>query len=155
MKTKLNYYIDMDGTIADFNGEPDGVKRFKYERGFFNNLKPLKKNLQAVKRLARDGNNVFIITASPNERADGDKLNWLRKYLPEICAENIIITRLKENKAQAMKTTDGILFDDYGKNCNEWVSFNDVNRAVKIKADGDIAEGIKAVLALKDRVLNN
>lgn len=155
MKTKLNYYIDMDGTIADFNGEPDGVKRFKHERGFFNNLKPLKKNLQAVKKLARDGNNVFIITASPNEKADGDKLNWLRKYLPEICAENIIITRLKENKAQAMKTADGILFDDYSKNCNEWVSFNDVNRAVKIKADGDIAEGIKAVLALKDRVLNN
>ena len=54
-----------------------------------------------------------------------------------------------------MKTADGILFDDYGKNCNEWVSFNDVNRAVKIKADGDIAEGIKAVLAFNDKILNN
>ena len=35
MKNKRkNLYFDMDGVLADFNAEPDGLKRFETERGF-------------------------------------------------------------------------------------------------------------------------
>ena len=30
-----NLYFDMDGVLADFNAEPDGVARFRDEKGFF------------------------------------------------------------------------------------------------------------------------
>ena len=46
---RINIYVDMDGVLADFNAEPDGVARFRTEKGFFRNLKPLKKNAKALR----------------------------------------------------------------------------------------------------------
>ena len=94
-----NIYVDMDGVLADFNAEPDGVNRFRTEKGFFKKLKPLKKNVKTLKKLLADGNHkVFILSASPNEDADGDKSLWLKKYLPMLQTENIIFCRNNQRK---------------------------------------------------------
>ena len=73
-------YCDMDGVVADFNNEPNAVARFKVEKGFFFKLKPIEINVRAVKELAKD-NEIYILTASPNPRADKDKIKWLRTKL--------------------------------------------------------------------------
>ena len=63
--------------------------------------------------------------------------------------------RVGEDKTKYMKTSDGILFDDYGKNIRDWVCKNlGLNRAVKIRRDGDVADGFKAILLSDDIVLN-
>lgn len=132
-----NIYIDMDGVLADFNNEPNALERFQTEKGFFKKLSPLKRNIQAVKQLMKLGHNCFILSASPNETADGDKRKWLKKYLKSMPTENIIIVRNGVRKVDYMKTADGILCDDYSKNIREWLTA-DGNQAVKITADGDI-----------------
>lgn len=153
---KLNIYIDMDGVLADFFGEPNNLKRFETERGFFRRLKPFKKNVQAVRKLIADGkHNVFILSASPNERADTDKRLWLAQFIPELETENAIIMRNGENKADYMRTRDGILFDDYGKNIEKWLCKNlGCNRAVKVRTDGDIADGLKAIHLFPNALIN-
>jgi 5'(3')-deoxyribonucleotidase len=135
---KINIYCDMDGVLADFNKETDAVARFQVEKDFFTNLQPFERNVATIKKLIADGRfNVFILSASPNSMADADKRKWLAKHLPIIADGNIILMRNGERKVDYMKTADGLLFDDYGKNCREWLTKTN-NQTIQVKADGDI-----------------
>ena len=141
---KINIYCDMDGVIANFNAEPHALKRFAVEKGFFKTLKPMSKNLQALRVLNQlKGVNVYILSASPNRQADKDKKEWLKTYAPEITSDQIIIMRCGKKKVKYMKTADGILLDDWGKNLEEWTDGNLLNQGVKIEQDGDVAKVFK------------
>ena len=120
-------FLDLDGTLAKFN-VPNALERFDKEEGFFKNLGAYK-GIEVVNELARD-NALFIISASPNEQADKDKMIWIEKFLPNININNITICRIGENKAQIIMNKYNItineqcyLLDDYTKNLNEWENF--------------------------------
>lgn len=123
----IKVFLDLDGTLARFNVR-NALERFDKEEGFFARLKAYK-NIEIVNELAKN-NNLFIISASPNEQADKDKLEWLSKYLPNIQLDNVTICRLGQNKAQIIQNKYNItidnscyLLDDYTKNLVEWESF--------------------------------
>ena len=139
----INLFLDLDGTLAKFNSKRNALKRFDNEIGFFANLKPYK-YIEFVNSLAtKEGVNVYIISATPNEQADKDKLVWIKKYLNQINDKNICFCRLNENKAKVIKdklniTIDNncLLLDDYTKNLIEWQNLNGIGiKRITSKAD--------------------
>lgn len=124
----IKVFLDLDGTLARFNVK-NALERFDKEEGFFARLKAYK-NIEIINELAKT-NQLYIISASPNEQADKDKMIWLEKYLPNIKEENITLCRLGTNKAQIIQDKYNIiidkecyLLDDYTKNLNEWEQYN-------------------------------
>lgn len=116
-------FLDLDGTLAKFNVK-NALQRFDKEIGFFAKLGAYK-GIEEINKMAKQGN-VYIISASPNEQADKDKMTWIEKYLNNIPKANRLICRVGENKAEYLKTK-GIqidkncyLLDDYTKNLTEW-----------------------------------
>lgn len=120
-------FLDLDGTLAKFNVR-NALERFDKEVGFFAKLGAYK-GIEVVNELAKT-NQLFIISASPNEQADKDKMVWIQKYLPNVSIDNITLCRVGQNKAQIIEEKYSIkidnncyLLDDYTKNLNEWESF--------------------------------
>lgn len=120
----MKLFLDLDGTLARFNVR-NALKRFDKEKGFFANLKAYK-YIEVVNTLALT-NDIYIISASPNEQADNDKIVWLKKYLSNIKDSNITLCRIGDNKGSIIKTkyqmtidNNCYLLDDYTKNLTEW-----------------------------------
>lgn len=126
-------FLDMDGTIAMFNSKRNALKRFDNEKGFFASLKPFV-NINVINEMIKKGNvEIYVISASPNEQADIDKMAWLNTYLPNLSQTNICFCRLGQNKAKVIKDKLNIdidnncyLLDDYTKNLIEWNNSNGI-----------------------------
>ena len=118
-------FLDLDGTLVRFNVR-NALKRFETEKGFFANLLAYK-GIELINEMAKAGN-VYIISASPNEQADNDKMIWIEKYLNNVPMENRLICRCGDNKAEYLKSKglqidkNSYLLDDYTKNLIEWES---------------------------------
>lgn len=114
----MKTYFDMDGVLADFNSEPNAIERFSKEAGFFQKLAPTKLVAAINTQLAYNNSDVYILTASPNVRADIDKTLWLYEHMPNLNPEHIIIVRNGKDKAKYAK--GNILIDDYSDNLLYW-----------------------------------
>lgn len=116
-------FLDMDGTIAKFNVK-NALARFENELDFFARLGAYK-GIEKINEMAKVGN-IYIISASPNDRCDNDKMKWLDKFLPSLPKANIVFCRIGENKAEIIKKKIGVdikdtlLLDDYTKNLIQW-----------------------------------
>ena len=116
-------FLDMDGTIAKFNVK-NALVRFENELDFFARLGAYK-GIEKINEMAKVGN-IYIISASPNDRCDSDKMKWLDKFLPSLPKANIVFCRIGENKAEIIKEKIGVdikdtlLLDDYTKNLIQW-----------------------------------
>ena len=146
-------FLDMDGTIARFNVR-NALTRFDNEIGFFAKLLAYK-GITQINEMAKAGN-VYIISASPNEQADRDKIKWLNQYLPALKIENVVLCRLGENKAEIIKSQLNIeidnetyLLDDYTKNLTEWESAGGVG-IKRLTSVSDNSRGLWKGLTLKD-----
>lgn len=119
-------FLDLDGTLAKFNVR-NALERFAVEEGFFARLGAYK-GIEEINEMAKTGN-VYIISASPNQQADIDKIEWITKFLPNInLLTNVFICRVGEDKAKFLKAKGieinktTVLLDDYTKNLMEWES---------------------------------
>ena len=138
-------FCDMDGVLADFEGQARAIDRFDKEEGFFSNLTPFYNNLHAINILLNYGADIYILTASPNKQADLDKLEWIEKYMPEFPKDHIIICRTGESKAKQIGShiKGALLLDDYSGNLIDWKEKGGVAVKVLNKYDNPVGKHTK------------
>lgn len=122
---KLRLFVDMDGTLNKFKSV-DTLETL-YEEGYFRNLRPNEKVLQAVKNIIYiyPEIEVYVMSAvfTDSKYALAEKNEWLDKYLPQIDQEHRIFPPCGKNKLEyvpgGIRPTDHLL-DDYTKNLVLW-----------------------------------
>lgn len=72
--------LDMDGTICEFHDPVNNkIHMLDFPMGFFRNKRPLQSVLKVILKDYRDYITI-IFSASPNEQADKEKIEWLQQY---------------------------------------------------------------------------
>ena len=88
---KVDMYIDMDGTIAEYQlYNPEEISR-KMEEEYLKN-EPLKNVIDVLEEISKINNiAMYILSLSKTKKITEKKKIWLKKYVPFIKEENWII----------------------------------------------------------------
>lgn len=92
---KVDMYIDMDGTIAEYHlYNPEEISR-KMEEEYLKN-EPLKNVIDVLEEISKINNiEMYILSLSKTKKITEKKKIWLKKYVPFIKEENWIILTKK------------------------------------------------------------
>lgn len=88
---KVDMYIDMDGTIAEYHlYNPEEISK-KMEEEYLKN-EPLKNVIDVLEEISKINNiEMYILSLSKTKKITEKKKIWLKKYVPFIKEENWII----------------------------------------------------------------
>lgn len=114
------YYFDMDGVLANFHKAYATDKNTAASREAMANLEPFTENVATVRRLIAEGVKVYILTKARNEAGRQGKIDWLKKYIPEMLLINFICIVGYGRKVDFIRE-NGILIDDDIKNTRQWI----------------------------------
>lgn len=117
---RTTYYWDMDGVIANFHKEP-----YKFanaiNREWIANLEPFEENVATLRAMLKAKKSVYILTMAASENARLGKIDWLKKFVPELDTNNRFICIVGSGrKVDRMVTKNGVLIDDSKKNTVPW-----------------------------------
>ena len=98
-------YIDMDGVIVDFTSafaklDNEILNQYKDNEedipGIFSLMEAMPDAIQSVELLAKHFD-IYILSTAPwdNSSAWTDKIDWLKKYLPEVAYKKLILSHNK------------------------------------------------------------
>lgn len=118
---KVDMYIDMDGTIAEYHlYNPEEISR-KMEEEYLKN-EPLKNVIDVLEKISKINNiEMYILSLSKTKKITEKKKIWLKKYVPFIKEENwIILTKeigeySNENRNEIKGKNIELRQEDYDK----------------------------------------
>ena len=88
---KVDMYIDMDGTIAEYHLYNPEENSRKMEEEYLKN-EPLKNVIDVLEEISKINNiEMYILSLSKTKKITEKKKIWLKKYVPFIKEENWII----------------------------------------------------------------
>ena len=88
---RVALFVDMDGTIVEYEVYPSGFVTNKTENIFLN-AKPLNVVIDNLKSISRIHNlDIYILSLSRSNIIVQEKIQWLEKYVQFIKKENYII----------------------------------------------------------------
>lgn len=120
---KPRFFIDMDGTLAEWRDIKSNSEL--YQKGYYESLKPNNCLLEEVKKLIKEGKDIYILSSflSDSDYALKEKNIWLNKYLPELPVQKRIFVPYGDVKYKYLPskiTSFDYLIDDHTKNLLDW-----------------------------------
>lgn len=121
--TNKNIFVDMDGTIAAYQHLPvDKYNSIDFINGeHFKHSLPVKPILDKLQHYATMGSNIYVLSATPDNLCQQDKIDWLKKHAPFIPESNYYFIGNKRwkhvmlrniVKKMKLKTCDVTMVDD-------------------------------------------
>ena len=129
---RINF--DMDGTIANLYGVENWLEMLiAHDETPYANAKPLV-NLSLLARylnkIQKKGVEIGVISwlsktsnADYDERVTNAKMRWLKKHLPSVKWDSVVVVPYGTPKENYALTENDILFDDEEQNRNNWKGF--------------------------------
>ena len=120
---KPRFFIDMDGTLAEWRDIKSNSEL--YQKGYYESLKPNNYLLEEVKKLIKEGKDIYILSSflSDSDYALKEKNIWLNKYLPELPVQKRIFVPYGDVKYKYLPskiTSFDYLIGDHTKNLLDW-----------------------------------
>lgn len=93
---RVALFVDMDGTVVEYNIFQDGTVTTESKGLFVNNrpITPIIKKLEEINKI--ENIDIYMLTLSRSNIIEKEKEIWLEKYMPFIKKENYIIL-IREN----------------------------------------------------------
>ena len=138
-------WFDMDGTIADLYAVENWLPMLRaYDPTPYENAKPLVHMATLARLIHKAQSKGYAVgvlswlskcsTPEYDSKVTTAKLNWLRKHLPSVAFDAIVIVPYGKTKDD-FNMGDDILFDDEERNRSEWGSTSyDVTNLTKTLA---------------------
>ncbi len=93
---KVALFVDMDGTIAEYDIYPEGFITTE-TKNLFSNVEPIKLVIDKLEKISKiDNLDIYILSLSKSKIIKEEKIEWLRKNVRFIKEENYIFL-IREN----------------------------------------------------------
>lgn len=113
------FYFNLCGVLMEYHTA--NTKYYNIIRKDWNvERKPFSYNVAFVNKLIAEGKAVYIVSRAPSKEAVEGRKEWVKKYLPDIPDENILISTDNKISLAYITTTQAVLFDDDEKTCKQW-----------------------------------
>ena len=112
------YYIDMDGVLVNVPEQYNHDFKKLNSPYWVANLQPYSYNVLLVRWLIDQGYEVYILSRAMNDANKRGKMEWLRRYLPRLPKDHIIL--INDTHKEDYMTKPGLLIDDTESNCKRW-----------------------------------
>lgn len=125
----IKYFIDMDGTTCRFHDSNHDYIEAMWEQGFYRQLKPFEKMVEALRQMSGDTMELHILSSyldTDPPFVTEEKYEWLEEYMSFIPKENIHFVECGKSKAECLKELGYeinprcVLIDDYNANLEDW-----------------------------------
>lgn len=142
----MTFYFDMDGVLAKFNKSANTANPPLFNRPgqhYFLKCEPDIKAITIAQTMLAAGLDVRILSRlnGPREMLDEwrcDKTAWLKRYMPDISSEHIILTETTKDKflnhIPERQRAAHVLIDDFNENLAMW----EENGGVGVKYGNDL-----------------